>query len=770
MVNGNESMNDMRAVKGVSVGFKQDMVRLGLSVCALSMLTLGLVGCSSTGSVSESDSHDVTVSASASQKSAGNEDAQSYGAAEGVQVDNAQADGTLDNPCTINPSDEMLGGGDKSTQTGDMAQTSGEAAHPVETAQVAQNTDVPQAANTSRAETTGAAHAPVLLEALHTSFVAADDGGYLGIPQAFADDINAKPATAGENAGSSSSDSSAAANAPSDKQEVVYVQMSADGTLNEASVVNTLKGEGVLEDFGAYTTVRNLLDASGVTKEGQRNTVATSVGRASYEGILITSGAPAGITPGQLLPWDISITYTLNGEEISADDLGGQTGELEIRVSIAPSETDSSESFDTLGLDSGSRSEFAQAYVVQSSITLSDEIAQHIEAPDAQITRSGSSTQVVTTTLPGKSATYTITADVENFHMDAIRIAGVPFKQAIESPDTTEMQVGLGELVSGASELSSGASSVSAGITNVSSGIDGLADGIDKTKDATKKLSGGAENLSGGVGELKGGAEGVLDGITQLQSGLYAQAEQAKSQAPTNEFLQNVTAALTQAQQNYLNAYAKGYAEALRKEGTTEAQAQAAAAQSSAQAASAYAQALEQYTKVSGGIAAAEGVSQVLTASADGLGTSDNSSTLLGGANALLSGVTKLSDSSQTFVQGVQDLDKGMKKLQDGAHSLSSGGKQAASGAAQLQSGSKAFHSSVSGLPDEMQQEITQAMESYDTSAFTPRSYIDQRNTNVSLVQFVVTSEPIEVPEADTAEEETPVLSFWERLLALFGL
>ena len=55
-------------------------------------------------------------------------------------------------------------------------------------------------------------------------------------------------------------------------------------------------------------------------------------------------------------------------------------------------------------------------------------------------------------------------------------------------------------------------------------------------------------------------------------------------------------------------------------------------------------------------------------------------------------------------------------------------------------------------------------------SGFEPVSFVSDQNTNVELVQFVMKTEGIRIPEeADIPVEEEP-MSFWQRLLALFGL
>ena len=68
------------------------------------------------------------------------------------------------------------------------------------------------------------------------------------------------------------------------------------------------------------------------------------------------------------------------------------------------------------------------------------------------------------------------------------------------------------------------------------------------------------------------------------------------------------------------------------------------------------------------------------------------------------------------------------------------------------------------------QEEIDAMMADYDKSDFKPVSYASAKNTNVSLVQFVMSTDPIEAPSHEEPAVEEPEQGIWDRLLALFGL
>ena len=71
---------------------------------------------------------------------------------------------------------------------------------------------------------------------------------------------------------------------------------------------------GEIVHHGQYTEVENLTDTSPIEyKNGTVTIDAAEAGRYYYQGKLRKA----------LMPWDIQISYTLDGAEIDPDDLGG---------------------------------------------------------------------------------------------------------------------------------------------------------------------------------------------------------------------------------------------------------------------------------------------------------------------------------------------------------------------------------------------------------------------------------------------------------------
>lgn len=73
------------------------------------------------------------------------------------------------------------------------------------------------------------------------------------------------------------------------------------------------------------------------------------------------------------------------------------------------------------------------------------------------------------------------------------------------------------------------------------------------------------------------------------------------------------------------------------------------------------------------------------------------------------------------------------------------------------------------GIPDRIQQEIDAMMADYDKSDFQPASFTSSKNMNVTLVQFVMTTDAIEVPEPEQTDEPEQEETLIDRFFALFS-
>ena len=573
-------------------------------------------------------------------------------------------------------------------------------------------------------------------------------------------------ASAGEagSAGSASAAATGAAVNDTPKEEVVYARLSAAGAVDNVYVVNVLNPDapGKVVDYGPYTAVQNLTDASGVEQQGDAVSVDVAGDSLSYQGDL---GAAA-------LPWDVSVEYELDGKRVDAADLGGASGKLAIFVT-----TKKNTSVDPAFFDN---------YLLQITVPFVSDQVKDVATEDGQIALAGSNTQVTFTGMPGKDGSFKVEAQVSGFSMSGISFAAVPFSMGIEMPDTTELVSGFRQLGDGVGALKTGADGLASGASELASGVGQVAGGANGLAAGAGQLVGGANELAGGAQGVAAGAQGLASGLTTYQNELAAQAaqtlgmvDQAAAAAAQGAY-ENAMAQYTQAfigeyTPLYTQAYAENLAAGMDVQDAMKAAVQTASIAAMGKPAVAAAQAslqtaLEDLVTVNAANAGYGASSQALSGAASGVGSIEDANSLIGGANALASGASQFAGGAGALASGTSELASGANQAAAGAGELAAGASQLSSGAQQLANGTGTLYEEVQGIPDKVQKEIDAMMADYDKSDFKPVSFTSAKNANVSLVQFVMSTDPIEAPTHEEPPVEEPEQGIWDRLLALFGL
>lgn len=275
----------------------------------------------------------------------------------------------------------------------------------------------------------------------------------------------------------------AAAESGSPKEEVIYVMTDAGANVKDVYAVNIYNG-GKITDYGDYSDVK-LLNVDG--------DVSVNSDLISFE-----SDAAKVYLQGKMddceIPWDISIEYFLDGEEITPEKLAGKSGDLEIRFRVSE--------------NSGSRPGFYDGYALQASFTLDTDLCENIGAPGATVANVGKKKQITYTILPGNGIDTVISADVHDFEMDPASINGVRLNLDIDI-DKSGFTGEAEDLEEGIEKVDSGAEELNGGVSELKTGGDSLREGADK-------LSGGAAALDSGISSLSEGIAELGDGVDEL--------------------------------------------------------------------------------------------------------------------------------------------------------------------------------------------------------------------------------------------------------------
>jgi X-X-X-Leu-X-X-Gly heptad repeat protein len=448
----------------------------------------------------------------------------------------------------------------------------------------------------------------------------------------------------------------------SDKEEIIYANLTYDGSVQDAYAINhfTLAQGGYFSDNGSFISVSNLTNTQALTRSGTGVAAAANAGDFYYQGNM---GAA-------VLPWQIGLSYTFDGQTVAAKDastLAGRSGHLELHLTTSQaSSTDSS---------------FYENYALQVALTIDAAKSANVEAPDATVTAAGSNRTVTYTVLPGSNGDLTFAADVVDFEMPGIQIAAVPFSMSFEAPDTSSLSDEMTQLVDAVRELNSGAAALNGGFGALA--------------DAAGQLSSGVADFGAGLDAASAGSSGLTNGSAQLSANL---------------------------------AQISGGLSALLQMGAFE------------------------YLRMGDPVAYAQ-----LVALIDGLGD-------------VSSGYTSLDDGIASYTDGVNTLAATYDSLEDGAALLSGGVQDTKTGMRKLATGTSALYGGIQDMPQTMQEKINEFTARYDFSDFVPHSFLSADNSQVSLVQFVLTTPAIEPPKAIAASAvPEPEQTFLDRFFALFS-
>lgn len=585
---------------------------------------------------------------------------------------------------------------------------------------------------------------------------------------------------------------------PTPKEEVVYGSLNSDGSVTSIYVVNSfdLSSEGNILDYGDYSEVKNLNTIDSINYDGQRVTIDSVSGKFNYQGTLKTLD----------LPWNVSITYSLDGKKISANEIAGKSGKFEMQISFRE--------------NSNVDNSYFKNYALQATVTLDTNKCRNISASDATIANVGSNKQITYTILPGNEKSITITADVTDFEMNSISLAGVRLSLDLDL-DNEELKSKVEEMVNGVESIDTGAKTISSGVSSLTDGTSKLNSGMSTLSTGLETLERGFNALTSSSSNLTDGSSSVLKALQEINTSL----NNLNLKADNINNLITASSSIKEAINTLYNGSAAlessmtydGYVGALAAKGAsiTEIRAgndqaisalEALADTLSAEDPSLYSiQSAVSVLKANNAII--DGTSGYFSSVSSGskeltsglstlylnyttyhesisqlsseLGTLTGSMTTLknaisdlaskyseldSGLNSYANAVAELAAGYIELVSGAKDLSTATNTLHDGASSLLAGSGSLADGTGELLNGTETFENELSDL-DELLDSLTSSDEDIEYISF-----VSDMNTNVESVQFIIQTTAIEIPASEEIVETQEVtLSFWEKLMQLFG-
>lgn len=561
------------------------------------------------------------------------------------------------------------------------------------------------------------------------------------------------------------------------KDEVVYATLSPAGTQQDIYVVNIfdVRQAGEFSDFGPYTSLKNLTDLSDIQQKDDKVEFSADKGKFYYQGNM----------EDEKLPWDIKISYYLDGKEISPEQLPGKDGRIKIGIhTSANAQVDPS---------------FFENYLLQISLTLDPDVYRNIEASGGMIANAGENKQVTFTVMPEKEGEVSLEADVIEFELTGIEIAAVPSSMSIDAPDIDEMTGDMESLADAITKVNNGVGELKNGVNQLNDGVVSLRDGSKQYSDglvsvnrvsselahASLSIKDTLTTISNSIGDsptemdfseltqLSGGLIEVANGLNDMANGLnvlkenysaaYSTLGGAITSIPdsniTNEQIQSLYA--SGADHAVVDQLVRTYSAAQTAKGTYLAVKQGFDAIGAT------------IGEVSGSI---KEVEKTLRSTADGisvsLGEMDQMSSLEQLKKGLATLATKYGEFHSGLVgytDGVSQLSNSYQQIHSGIVELAGGTGELENGVGELHNGTDELYHSTEGMPDQMKEEIDKMISEYDKSGFEAVSFVSSKNEKVNSVQFVIKTEGILKAEQETPEEPIKEQkSFWDRLLDLF--
>ena len=326
-----------------------------------------------------------------------------------------------------------------------------------------------------------------------------------------------------------------------EKDETVYVIAGSDGSPEKIIVSEWLKNTekaSKLEDSSELKNIKNVKDNAKYVIDKDNMKVWTAEGKdVYYQGEI-----------DKKLPVDISVSYTLDGKNVSAKELAGKSGRVTIKYSYKNNEAR------TVNVDGQSLTMYVPFSVV-TGLVLDDKAFSNVEVTNGRVINDGKRNIVMGFALPGMKEnlgdaanslnlpeTFEVTADVKNFSVEtSISVVSSELFANVSSDKLSS----LDGIKSQLDEFANSANKLADGSSQLYDGLGTLLEKAGEIKTGTLKLYRGAVSLNDGAKQFVAGTDELYKGTGELNEGL--QALSSKSEQLNNGAAQVFASLIAQA-------------------------------------------------------------------------------------------------------------------------------------------------------------------------------------------------------------------------------
>ncbi len=303
------------------------------------------------------------------------------------------------------------------------------------------------------------------------------------------------------------------------KDETVYVLAGADGSVQKIIVSDWIKnapGAAFVTDFTGLADVTNVKGDETCTITGETAVWNAGGSDIYYQGH-IEKELPVGLT----------VTFKLDGQTVSAEEIAGKSGRVTIRFDYE------NRQYETVKIN-GKDEKIYVPFVMLTGMLLDNDCFRNIEVSNGKLLNDGDRTAVLGLALPGLQESLgiakdkldipdyvEITADAVDFRLGmTVTVAVNEFFSHLDASklDSADGLAGsVDELSDGMNRLLDGSSALYDGLCTLLEKSDGLAEGIGQLADGASALRDGASAADDGAAQLKTGASELSGGLNTLR-------------------------------------------------------------------------------------------------------------------------------------------------------------------------------------------------------------------------------------------------------------
>ena len=271
------------------------------------------------------------------------------------------------------------------------------------------------------------------------------------------------------------------------KSETVYSNLDSNGKAYKTIVSTQLTNEDKLDEITDISNLLNIENTNGdetFKKEGNQIVWDSNGNNIYYKG-----------ESDKQLPVECKITYELNGEEISAEELKGKSGNVKIKINYTNNEKH-------IVSINGKQVTMYTPFIIVAGTKMDNAKNKNIQITNGKIVDNGESTLAVGIAMPGMQENIgiskskidipeeiEISMETEDFEMGNI-IAVVAVKGIDEdlTSDLNSMYSQINELANASNEILAGANQLKEGTSELVSGVDQLKDGTGAAYAGSKQI------------------------------------------------------------------------------------------------------------------------------------------------------------------------------------------------------------------------------------------------------------------------------------------